>query len=259
MNKPAILILDIETAPILANVWKIWDENIGLNQIKSDWHLLSYAAKWLGEKAVIYEDQSLTAHIENDFRLLKSLHGLLDRADIVVAHYGKKFDLPAINSRLIIAGFSPPSPYKVVDTKEIASRSFRFTSNKLEFLSNTLCEKKKLTHRTFSGFELWRECLAGNPKAWAEMKRYNIRDIESLEELYLKLRPWCNNHPNHASYFDEANPVCPKCGSDKINRNGFCCLAVGKYQRYQCAACGGWARGSQLVNTKEKRSTMLRG
>lgn len=43
-----VLLSDIETAPILASVWRIWDQNIGLNQIKADWHLLSFAAKWLG-------------------------------------------------------------------------------------------------------------------------------------------------------------------------------------------------------------------
>ncbi len=29
-----ILVLDIETAPIVAHVWGLFDQNIGLNQIK---------------------------------------------------------------------------------------------------------------------------------------------------------------------------------------------------------------------------------
>lgn len=256
---PKILILDIETAPILANVWRIWDENVGLNQIHSDWHLLSFGAKWVGEKRIIYEDQSKVKPIDNDVKLLKSVHGLLDTADIVVAHHGKKFDLPKLNARFLTNGFQPPSPYKIVDTREIAARTFGFTSNKLEFLSNTLCTKKKLSHRNFAGFELWKECLAGNPKAWAEMKRYNIRDVEALEELYLKLRPWQQTGaPNFGVFTDQETPVCPKCGSENISRNGFVCLAVGKYQRFKCRDCGAWARSGQLWNTPEKRKTILR-
>lgn len=253
-----ILLLDIETAPILASVWRIWDQNIGLAQIKADWHLLSFAAKWLGDRKVIYQDQSSTFAIENDRKLLVSIHKLLNEAEIVVAHHGKKFDLPAINSRLIVSGFSPPSPYKIIDTREIAARHFRFTSDKLEFLSGVLCSKKKLAHRKFAGFGLWKECLAGNPQAWAEMRRYNIRDVEALEELYLKLRPWTPNGPNFGMYDEKESPFCPKCGSENVSRNGLICLAVGKYRRYKCGDCGGWSRASKPVNTLEKRASLLR-
>ena len=43
---PKILVIDIETSPVLANVWRLFKENVGLNQIQKDWHLLSYSAKW---------------------------------------------------------------------------------------------------------------------------------------------------------------------------------------------------------------------
>lgn len=254
-----ILLLDIETAPVLASVWRLWDQNISLSQIKSDWHLLSFAAKWLGDRKIIYQDQSGLELIENDHRLLVWIHKLLGEADIVVAHHGKKFDLPAINSRLITSGFSPPSPYKIVDTREIAAKYFRFTSNKLEFLSGALCSKKKLAHRKFAGFELWKECIAGNPKAWAEMKRYNIRDVEALEELYLKLRPWTpTGVPNCGLYDDAKDSVCPKCGSGNVSKNGFIFLTIGKYQRWKCGDCGAWMRSSKPCNTIEKRASLLR-
>ena len=259
MNQPKILILDIETCPILANVWRIFDENIGLNQIRADWHLLSFGAKWVGDKRIVYEDQSKINPIENDRGLLKSVHALLNEADIVVAHNGKKFDLPKLNARFLTNGFQPPAPYKITDTLEIAKKTFGFTSNKLEFLSNALCTKKKLSHREFAGFELWKECLAGNPKAWAEMKRYNIRDVEALEELYLKLRPWQQTGaPNFGVYTDDENPVCPRCGSKHVLKNGLVNLIVGQYQRFKCGDCGAWARSGSLWNTPEKRKTILR-
>lgn len=259
MSGPKILIIDIETAPILANVWQLWDQNVGLNQIRSDWHLLSFGAKWVGEKKIIYEDQSKVRPIENDKGLLKTVHGLLNTADIVVAHNGKRFDLPKLNARFLTHGFQPPAPYKMVDTLEIAKKTFGFTSNKLEFLSGVLCEKKKLSHRKFAGFELWKECLNGNPKAWAEMKKYNVRDVEALEELYLKLRPWQQTGaPNFGVFTDCEDPVCPKCGSKHLLKNGYVCLTVGKYQRFKCGDCGAWARSGQLENTPEKRKGLLR-
>ena len=45
-----ILILDIETAPIRAKVWGIWNQNISIDQIESDWFILTWAAKWLFEE-----------------------------------------------------------------------------------------------------------------------------------------------------------------------------------------------------------------
>lgn len=246
----------METAPLLASVWELFDQNVGLEQIKADWHLLSYAAKWLGSKDVIYADQSKAKDIEDDRVLLKQLRALLDEADMVCGHNVRNFDLKKINARLVLHGFNPPSPYKIIDTLEIAKRHFKFSSNKLAFLSQHLCKAKKLDHKKFPGFMLWKECLAGNKEAWAEMKRYNIQDVISLEELYIRLRSWDSQHPNHGLYMKDS--VCPKCGSDKVERRGFSYTGVGKYQRWQCRGCGGWSRGATLVSNKEERQAMLR-
>lgn len=220
MSEPKTLILDIETAPIAAHVWGIWQQNVALDFLRADWYILSFAAKWLGKRAVEYVDQSTERNIENDTRLLKVLWKLLDEADLVVAHNGRKFDLRKINSRFLKAGMKPPSPYKIVDTLEIAKKHFAFTSNKLEFLTGTLCTTKKLKHKKFPGVELWVEVLKGNPVAWAEMKRYNVRDVTSLEELYLKLRPWNTTQPNAGVFIGGDKPVCSKCGSTHVNRRG---------------------------------------
>jgi hypothetical protein len=57
-------------------------------------------------------------------------------------------------------------------------------------MTDKLCTThKKKRHAKFPGFELWRECLAGNHEAWDEMREYNIDDVLSLEELYLVMRP----------------------------------------------------------------------
>ena len=36
---PVTIVLDIETAPIEALVWKIWEENVGIEQIKNEWNI----------------------------------------------------------------------------------------------------------------------------------------------------------------------------------------------------------------------------
>lgn len=239
-NKPKILLLDIETSPIVSYTWGLFDQNVGLNQIKKDWHLLSFAAKWLDVKTVIYSDQRNVKNIENDRHLLNALWVLLDQADIVLTQNGKKFDIKKINARFVMNGMKPPSSYKQVDTLVLAKKYFGFTSNKLEYMTSKLCVKyKKLSHKKFPGFELWSECLKGNKEAWNEMKKYNIHDVLALEELSQKLIPW-DNSINTALYSSENNRC--SCGSNRFVKNGFCYTSVGKYQRYSCSKCGAESR-----------------
>jgi len=250
----AILTIDIESAPLESYTWGLWDQNIALNQIKTEWSILSYAAKFLGNKEVFFNHTGGRGakKVRDDKPLMKELWTLLDQADIVVAQNGIRFDIKKINARLIQNGFGPYSPVRVVDTLSVAKRHFGFTSNKLEWQSRYLTDSPKSQHKKFPGFELWVECLNDNPAAWAEMKKYNVQDVVATEKLYLKQRPWIVNHPNMSAYCD--GDVCPKCGGDHLQSRGFTYLQQGKYQRYQCRECGGWSRDkTNLLTTKERK------
>lgn len=254
---PKILFLDIETAPILAYVWNLWDQDVGLNQIKSDWFILAWAAKWLGDPAskIIYRDQSRAKNIEDDSQILREMWKLLDEADIIVTQNGKAFDEKKLNARFILNGMKPPSSFKHIDTAQIAKKKFAFTSNRLEYMTDKLCTKyKKQKHLKFSGFELWKECLAGNKKAWKEMEKYNKYDVLSLEELYKKLIPWDNSINFSIYYEDSLDRIC-SCGSKRFKKNGIKYTSVGKYQRYKCLDCGSEISGrSNLLSKEKKRS-----
>lgn len=255
---PRVLLVDIETAPVLAHVWGLYDQNVALNQIEADWFILSWSAKWLGEKKVMYADQRNAKNIENDKPLLEGIWKLLDEADIVVSQNGKAFDTKKLNARFVIHDMKPPSSYKQIDTFLLAKKHFGFTSNKLEYMSSKLCKKyKKLTHKKFPGFELWKECLAGNKQAWAEMERYNKHDVLALEELYTKLIPW-DGSINFAVYQDAASKVC-SCGSKKFHKNGYAYTSAGKYQRFSCAECGAESRSNSNEFSKLKRQSLVKG
>lgn len=245
---PRIAILDIETSPIFGKVWSLWNNNLSLAQIEADWFIMSFSAKWLGERKVSYLDQSKTRPISNDRKLLEALWQWLDEADIVVAHNGKKFDIKKINARLILNGFPPYSPIKIVDTQLEARKIAAFTSNKLQYLTDNLCETKKREHSKYPGWELWNECLLGNKDAWREMKLYNKDDVKSLEELYIVLRPWITGHPNWGLYTDANISVCRNCGSSSLDRRGLHYASTRTYQRFRCKECGTWQRGSVCVS-----------
>lgn len=254
---PNILILDIETSPILGNVWTLWNNNLGLNQMVKDWHIMSWSAKWYREDKVMYQDQRNAKNIEDDKKILKSLWKLLDKADIVVTHNGKSFDIKKINARFILNGMTPPSSFRNIDTKILAKRHFGFTSNKLAYLTDKLCKKyKKLNHGKFPGQELWTQCQRGNKEAWDEMRVYNEYDVLSLEELYEIMLPW-DDSINFTVYFEDDR--C-SCGSTNIKKNGIYYTNASKYQKYKCADCGKEYRDRTNIKVeKNLRNTNRRG
>lgn len=243
--KPKILLIDIETKPMLGYIWGLWDNNVSLNMLEADWTILAFCSKWLGEEEIEYKDARGKG--EDDLELLTRLWELLDEADYLIGHNLRRFDAPKINARFIQHGLLPPSPTKMIDTLQIARSRFNFTSNKLEYLADALGCSLKLKHSKFPGFELWKACMADNILGWEEMEAYNKQDVVSLEEVFYKLRPWMSTQLNHNLFIadDDADPVCNMCGSDELHKRGFSYTGAGKFQRFRCTGCGGWMRSTK--------------
>lgn len=256
MTSPRVLLLDIETSPILADVWNIWQQNVGLNQIKRDWNIIAWCAKWLGDKKLYYQDQRKSKDFTQDRKLLKGIWKLMNEADIIITQNGDQFDIKKLNSRFLINGYKPPSSYKSIDTKKIAKRKFGFTSNRLEYMTEILGTKfKKSKHKKFPGHELWSECLKGNQQAWKEMEQYNKMDVLALEQVYLKFRPW-DRSLNPSLYDDDSANIC-SCGSKQFIKKGYGYTSVGKFQRYLCKSCGTERRSRINLLSQEKKDNLL--
>lgn len=252
-----VLFLDIETAPIEAHVWRLFDQNVGLNQIVKDWSIISWAAKWQGSSEVIYQDVRAQKDKRSDSKILKGIWKLMDEADIIIGQNSKAFDVKKLNARFVLNGMQPPSSFRQIDTKVLAKKVFGFTSNKLEYMTDKLCTKyKKLKHKKFAGHELWTECLNGNPLAWKEMEKYNKYDVLALEELYNKLIAW-DNSVNMNSHHEFEYTVCT-CGSKNFIFYGYKYKDTGKFRRFKCKKCGKEHVTTINLLSPEKRKSILR-
>lgn len=253
---PKILILDIETAPLRAYVWSRWKQNIYLEQTISEWFCLSWSAKWLFSGDIMSE--VLTPEEvkrEDDLRIMSKLWDIIDKCDVIVAHNGENFDIPKINSRFLINGLPPTSPYQQIDTKKIAVKQFGFSSNKLDALAGYF----GIDHKMDTDFELWSKCMDGDSNALKYMEEYNRKDIIILEEVYLKMRSWIKNHPNVGLYLDLDIPVCSNCGNTELTQlETFYYTQTGKYSLYRCK-CGAISRGRNTIQEKDKRRSLLIG
>ena len=185
-----VLILDIETAPNIATVWGMYDQTIALNQLIGKSYVLCYAAKWLGEKEIMWE-RCYGKHGKNRVSMLRRVHHLLSEADLVVHFNGKKFDIPVLNKEFLLHDLSRPSPYRQLDLYSVVKQQFRFTSNKLDAVCQELNLGRKVKHQ---GHELWLGCMEDDKKSWADMERYNKGDVRIEERLYLRLYPWMKQH-----------------------------------------------------------------
>ena len=238
-----ILLLDIETAPNTAYVWGLFKENIPIQRLISSGYVLCWAAKWLGSDGMMFDSiqNQTTPH-----KMLKGIHHLLDESDAVIHYNGTHFDIPTLNKEFVINGMAPPSPYKQIDLLKVVRNQFRLPSNKLAYVAEAFGIKQKVVH---TGWQLWIDCMANNPKAWEAMADYNIGDIDTLEELYYKILPWIKNHPNH-SITSGGKIVCPNCGSINHHKRGTVSTNGAIYQRYQCQDCTKWFRGIKNEGTR---------
>ncbi len=253
VRSPKILIFDLETAPAEVYVFFLGKQRINPANVKKDWSILSWSAKWLFDSEIMSErvttDEAMN---REDERILYGLWNLIDEADIIIAHNCVGFDAKKMNARFILNGFNPPMSYQIVDTLTASRKHFGHMSHKLDYLNRLFDISRKI--ETSRG--LWDRCVTGDEDALIEMETYNRGDVVALEELYIILRPWIKSHPNMGLYIDSVGNVCGNCGSGNLDWNGFYYTPAGRFQAYRCISCGAVGRSRYSDLTQEERKEL---
>ena len=189
-----------------------------------------------------------SVHHHGKQAMLDELHKVMDEADVLIGWNSAAFDSKHIKREFIENGYLPPSPWKELDLMRIVRSQFKFPSNKLDYVAQKLGVGAKVKH---SGFQLWLDCMAGNAKAWKEMKEYQIQDVNLLIDLYEILLPWITNHPHMG--LDKSEPrSCRNCGGTTISKWGYRYNATQKLQRYRCSDCGAYVVGEPITKITTK-------
>lgn len=238
---PKILILDIETSPIEGYSWTYWPNFIDpMKQViknskgkPKDWAILTWAAKWMFSDKIHSAKVKWEEAIEHeDASVMRKLWNLYEKADVIVAHNGDKFDVRRCNWRFKVNGYGPPSPFQVIDTLKVAKKAFGSPSYKQDYLNRELNLKRKLE----TDFELWERCVHGEKKALNEMLAYNKGDIQGLEDLYMEIRPWVRvPGVNLSMYGENERMECHACLCPdlKLLTKPYTTPA-GQYDAYRC-------------------------
>lgn len=258
VRKARIGILDIETAPLLVNVFSLkHNDFIPPKHIKKDTCVLSWTWKWLGEEKLIYMDQRNAKDVRDDKAILIPLRDLLSEADAIITKNGKRFDQKFVFARMAINEILPPSPFKHEDLEQLLRKHFLLPSYSIEYAAKVFKLKhQKSEHPKFPGIKLWTECLEGNLEAWKEMEAYNKLDVLATEELRPHIIKWGTN-VNYNIFHSEAIFRC-QCGSTDLMHKGEAATDAGMFRQFVCRSCGAWSRakgqGNNLFSNKKKRS-----
>lgn len=242
VKAPRTLTLDIESKPHTVYAWGLWDQNVGINQIKEAGGMISFAAKWLGSDNVLFYSE----YHNGKQAMFQAIWNLLTEADIAITYNGDRYDFKRLNNEFLLNGFTPPAPYQSIDLIKTNRNRFDLPSRKLDYLVQSIGVGAKVKHQ---GFDLWVDCMAGDPEAWAKMKEYNIGDVIVTEGAYLKLLPWLTSAPHYALFTGDI-AACPYCGSKELTGNGVTHTKVQSYQLFHCDTCGGWMRGTTPLGGK---------
>lgn len=257
---PRVLILDLETGPAIGAVWGRFKQFLGQDNIISEGGMILCAGyKWLGSDEPVQmlsiKNQSLFDC--NDEQVVAELWDLFEQADAVLAHNSRGFDVPMLRARVLYHGLPDLPHVKVLDTLMTAKKAFRLPNNKLDSIAAFLGLPRK---HDAGGVETWLQYMMGNPEAVAHMHEYCERDVELLEQVYLRLRGYGNPGTdfNAAHYYNDNQMRCNKCGSPNVEETGRPVFtAISEFREVRCACCGGVSRTRVMKNTLEKRRSIV--
>jgi hypothetical protein len=228
-----ILVYDIETSRVKADVWWSGKQYISYKQLTEEPRIITIAYKWLGDDKVHHltwdEEQS-------DKEMLRKFLEIYNKAGMVIGQNNDKFDNRWINARAMKFGFTVNVFVKSFDIMKETKRLFRLPSYSMDYITKFLGVENKLEHE---GIIMWKMIQDGTPdqqkEYLAKMVEYNVQDIVATEEMYLKMRKYMGHKIHSGVEKGLEKFTCPNCGGYDVQLVRTITTAAGTIQRVmQC-------------------------
>lgn len=235
MNNPRILLFDVETAPVLAWIWRTGaNQYIDHTQILKGqkFDIICICYKWYGEKKV----HTLTwDKNQNSAKMVDAFTKVVESADICVGHNSDKFDQKQLNTQRLMHKQPPISWPTSEDTLKQLRKVFAFPTYRLDYVSKLLTGSGKDPMT----FQDWIDIVQyKSAKAMAKMTKYCRKDVLKLEQVYAKVMTYCKPTVNASLIVNNVKDGCPRCGSLHAVKDGIRYTPSKVRQKYRCKACG---------------------
>jgi len=224
-----ILIYDIETSRVEAKLFWTGKTYINYKQIRGEPKIISVSWRWLGEETVSHLTWDLKTH--SDEVLMEKFLEVYNEADMVVGYNNNNFDDRWINARAMKYGLFVNVFVKSFDIIKQSKRLFRLLSYSMDYLAKFMDVTLKQSHE---GIIMWDKLEDGTPEEqkeyMAKMIEYNIGDIVTTEEIFLKLRKYMGHKINVSTYEGGEKYGCPHCGGTNVELFKVTTTAAGTMQ-----------------------------
>jgi uncharacterized protein YprB with RNaseH-like and TPR domain len=209
-----VMVYDIETSRVTADIWWTGKQYINHNQLRSETTIISIAWKWVGQDKVYHltwdENHCDKAMVE---KFLQSYN----KASMVIGQNNNSFDNKLINTRAAKHRLHVDRYVKSFDIYRMAKRYFRLPSYSMAYMAEFFGLTLKQSHE---GLYMWDMIERGTAKQQKEylrkMVEYNKGDIITTEELYLTLKPYFGSVTNKAVQSGLPRWACPVSGSTNV-------------------------------------------
>lgn len=137
---------------------------------------------------VIAKDQWKRGIRGDDRELVKQANAVIRDHQLIVAHYGKRFDVPYLRTRALINKLAPLHEMPIIDPWAIARNKFKFKRNRLDSIARAVGATDQ---KTPLDMDVWRRAtLNGDPKAMDLIVEHCEADIRVLSFVLDAVKPF---------------------------------------------------------------------
>jgi len=263
-----LLIYDIETGLLKANLFRLGEQQIRHNQLDAAHKansIICIAAKWYGEKKVtVFEGGDCVEQFDK----------LARQADVCLGKNSDRFDVKYINTARMMQGLAPYPEW--MDTNEDLEKQLRkhfaFPSQSLDYISTLMgfggkehmefqdwvdisnykvlqqLGKKTSTNTAFVLFrQTARQVEQKGRQALKKMIHYNKKDVLDTESVLMQVLPYIRLKHNASN-----KTGCVTCGSTQLVPTKMITKGQTRYQQFECLEHGGYGGKSTVKYDKNR-------
>jgi len=209
-----VMVYDIETSRIKADIWWSGKQYIRHEQLRTEPQIISIAWKWVGNDEVYYLTWDKN---HSDKKMVADFLKEYNKASMIIGQNNNSFDNKWINTRAAKHKLHVDRYVKSFDIYRMAKRYFRLPSYSMAYMAKYFGLTLKQSHE---GLHMWDMIEYGNKDEQKEyltkMVDYNKGDIVTTEELYMTLKPYFGSVTNNAVKQGLPKWACPVSGSTEI-------------------------------------------
>lgn len=227
-----VMVYDIETSQVTVKLWSTGKQYVNHSALvdgpEGHTRIISIAWKYVGEDKV----HALTWDDGCDKEMMQEFMAYYNRCDMVIGQNNNSFDNKLVATRAAYHGLFLNRFVKSFDIYRKVKQVFRLQSYSMAHMAKFFGLTLKQSHE---GIFMWKMIQEGTDAQKAEylqkMVDYNVGDIVTTEEMYMKLRPYLSTVTHAGVATGEPRWTCPVTGSRNIELYNTLITEAGSVQR----------------------------